>query len=215
MPHYGAAKWDDEGVVTTAAPLIANGMLVDYCGTRFTRQALVAQASRTSPAGSALASSVPPSFPSVASSPGTSPGTATALDVQRPVSGLPASTAVAAAATGPSLDALVRTIRNGYLVREAGFVVTDQQCAGGTIHPDMLLEVRNGKILRRITNAHVAFTTKKLWAAVTAVGDTSTLRTVGSEEMDGPPWNYMTRAITAPAVHVHQADIVLSTGGRL
>jgi predicted Zn-dependent protease len=197
MPHYGAAKWDDDGVATTAAPLITDGRIVDYCGTRFTRPSL----GRPDALGTARADA-------------STPGTATAFDVQRPPSGIPASTGMQATTAGPSLAALAREIRDGFLVREVVGMMTDQQCASATIMPNLLFEVRRGQILRRITNAHIAVTTKKLWAGLLAVGNASTLRTAITDDFVGPPWQSVSHAVTAPAAHFHAADIVSSTGGR-
>jgi predicted Zn-dependent protease len=165
-------------------------VLVDYLSTRFNRCAV------STPSSSVTS------------------GTATAPDVQRSPGGIPAALAVHAVAAGPSLATLVRDIRDGFLLREVKWIGTDQQCAGGTIEPNMLLEVRRGHIVRRIMRAHVAFTTKKLWAGLTAVGDASTLRTdVCNDWVGPPPWKPIARVVTAPAVHVREMDIVSRTGG--
>jgi predicted Zn-dependent protease len=188
VPQYGAAQWDDEGVATTAAPLITNGTVVDYLGTRLTRQALPSSVSRA-----------------------TAPGTATAADVQRVPTGIPISTAMAAAPSGPSLAALAKDIQNGFLIRGIQEVLTDQQCAGGTIIPDVMLEVRRGQILRRVMDAHLAFTTKKFWHGLTVLGDASTLCTASCDDLAGPPpWKPFTRIVTAPAAHFKEVDIVAS-----
>jgi predicted Zn-dependent protease len=189
VPNYGAAQWDDEGVATAASPLIQHGVLMDYFGTRHNRQAL-------SPSSTLC-------------------GTATAFDVQRTPSDIPTATEIEAPATGESLATLARNIGDGFLLREVTGVMTDQQCAGGTIEPNVLLEVRRGQILRRIMDVHVAFTTKKLWTGLTAVGNATTSRTEACNDLAGPPpWKLVRRVVTAPAAHFKEVNIVSRTGGR-
>jgi predicted Zn-dependent protease len=188
LPAYGAARWDDDGVATTAAPIITKGTLTDYLGTRWNRRMLT-------------------TMPSV--------GTTTAADVQRAPRGIPASVQVHASTGRADLLALARELRDGVLVRETSWVMTDQQCAGATIFPNMLFEVKRGQIVRRLVDMHVTVTTKKFWMGLLALGDASTVRLGVQEEYDGPPWSEVTRVTAAPAAHFKEADIVSRTGGRV
>jgi len=186
LPGIGAAKWDDEAVATQPQTLISAGRLTDYFCTRANREA-------------------------VAGLPTTLAGTTTAADVQCAPVALPTEVTMPAAETGPSYDELVRSIQDGYVLRQAWWVGNDQQCAGGTIAPDTLLEVRRGKIVRRIMGAQIAVTTRKFWQGLTALGGTDTLRTEVTNDMTGPPWKNSLRFATAPAAHFKEADIVRPT----
>jgi len=184
LPSFGATRWDDDGVATTPATIIDDGVLVDYFGTRFNRAAL------------------PQALQQLR-------GTTTTPDVQRPPTGMPTAVVVNAAASGPTLTDLVSQINDGFLLRGVRWVETDPQGNGGVISPDVLLEIKRGKILRRIMNATVEFPARKLWTGLTTMGSSSTLcPAVCIAQLEPPPWKRVLTVVTAPAAHFRSVDIV-------
>jgi len=147
VPAYGAMRWDDEGVETHTTPLIEQGIVRRYLGTR----GHVAQVDTSN------------NHPTVAL------GVSFAADVGSLPIPRPGTLSVRPPDTKTSLTDLIRTVDNGYVVR-GGRHVIDQQGAGGVIAPAMIFEVQRGHIVRHISNARLEFSTKKLLRSVIALG---------------------------------------------
>jgi len=191
MPAWGAMQWDDEGVAATAAlPLIENGMVVNYLGTRATRGALPVGITKNVSHGAAPL-----------------PGTGFAYDAMTSPGSRPGAIVVRAMPGGPSLGELSKTIKNGYLAMD-GWVQADQQGAGGMLSPDILVEVRGGVLVRRIFKTRLEFDTKKILKNITAVGGASTLGTAMESYSGGIPFSMSPFTVTAPAVHIREVNVV-------
>jgi len=191
MPNYGAARWDDEGVATTALPLIDHGTVVNYLSDRTTFPAR--------PRVAAVSSST------------TVPGLARTTDFDVAPYAMPPAVTVPAAATPAPLDALARQLGKGLLVHGA-YVAVDPRGYGGWIMPAMMCEVRGGVPVRRVFGSRLMFSTKRFLATLSAVGDASTLdTTLVRTVVPGLPWRLMSRTVTAPAALYHNADVVSSS----
>jgi len=186
-PHYGAAQWDDEGVATTAFPLVEHGKVSNLLATRANVAALTQGTGQPAlPRGSAFAADL-------MAVPGARPGTL----------------AVRAAGNGPSLAELTKTLGDGYVIRDA-WMQMDQQASSGTLNPYLMFEVKRGKIVRRAPNGRIDFVTKKFLGAITALGGESSVGP-GHNTIDGGlPWSQSHNVITAPAAYVRDATIVSS-----
>jgi len=192
MPHFGAMQWDDEGVATTSFPLIEQGAIVNYLGTRASLAEWTHDASLEKPVQR-------PRPPHV-------PGCAFALDVMTQPSSRPGALTMHPVASGPSLADLIKTMQSGYLVRNAS-VQVDQGGAGGILRPHFLFEVRRGAIVRRVLDARLEFSTRKLLAGMTAVGNAETVDTARGYVPGGVPWSLAFHTLTAPAVQCRDINI--------
>ena len=193
-PHFGAAKWDAEGVATTPVSLITNGVITNYLSSRATLATLVAQAS------SLAATQLPSVVPGV-----------TQAAVGTPPVEVPPALVLAPATTSCSLSELAKRLGTGLLARASGWenVLVDPDGRGGYLTPGMLFEVKHGTITRRIRGARLMFTTKRLFPTLTAVGDTSTCQTPWYyRDLPGLPWQEAMLGITAPAGLYHNMDVV-------
>jgi predicted Zn-dependent protease len=189
-PPFGAAQWDAEGVSTTAFPLIEHGAVVDYLTTRSTVGALADwYATRKRP----LVPQGVSTMPAATDSPYAIPGTA----VMRPD---PA---------GPSLATLSKELKHGLLVRDVmGFTIeTDPQCKWFQFRPQMLFEVRQGQIVRRILGSMGGTSVKKMFAGLLTIGNASSAVTKELDINGGMPLVYRSGSMIAPAAHVRELDL--------
>jgi len=182
-PHHGAAQWDDEGAVATSFPLIERGAVVNYLGTRATLAEL--------PNGV---------------KPRTSPGIAFASEVMTLPGARPGTLGVQPNATGESFAELVKSLGNGYIVRNA-WAEVDQQASSGTLHPYIMFEVRQGKIVRRVIKGRLEFASKKVLSALASLGNESSLCPATGSVSGGMPWSNTEYVITAPAAIIRDVNI--------
>jgi len=188
MPHYNAAQWDDEGVSPQTFPLIKNGAVVDYFTTRATAGALASWYQKT---GQSVVSR----------------GSAMAIRPRTAPTGRASELTIASGAPGMTMDSLVRHVKNGLLVRSMEYITTDPQLNGGAFFPDMLFEIKNGVVTRRVLKAAVQFGTKHLWKNMTTVGDASTLDHGFSSRYISPEV-IATVSVRAPAAQFAQLDVI-------
>jgi predicted Zn-dependent protease len=188
--HFGARHWDDEGVSTRAVPLIDRGTLVNYLTSRSTLPALhhtgmISTGTVSAPLG----------------------GITHADLASRPAE-RPPSVSVAPASSPMSLDALVQQLGTGLVVR-GGNVDVDPSGSGGYIYGFLILEVRRGRVVRRVRDARLMFSTKRVLQTLVALGDASTLGTVLDRNVvPGVPWVFPYQALTAPAALYREIDMV-------
>jgi len=193
--RFARSAWDDEGVVPTGFPLMTGGAVVNYCGTRRTRSALSAWEH---------VHGTPAAEPA-----GIARGEARVFEVTDEPMGAPAAIRMPASPSTMSLDELVRSVQDGYVVRDTFNVMGDHQGAGGVLGPRIMLEVKRGKIVRRIIKTRIEMATRRFWSptSVVALGDASTAATVLVGRTDlwgGPPL----QSLEVPAIHVRGADIL-------
>jgi predicted Zn-dependent protease len=193
MPNFYAAPWDDEGVATTAFPVMTQGRVVNYLSSRATGHALTASGSQSSESQSR--GLLP------------APGVGWAPNVMAVPRGIAGTLAMPSAANGPTLEDLARTMSDGLLVRNTR-VMSDSQGAGGTLFPNMLFEVRRGQIVRRLIQARLQFSTRKLLQGIVAVGGVSTVAPAVLGRTDGVPPSPQLLMATAPAMHLHDINVV-------
>jgi TldD protein len=193
LPHLGAAKWDDEGVETEAFPVVRQGVVVDYFGTRATVPALA-------------------SWYNAQGKPIKSHGSAVAWLPTRAPIGSASHLTVSPGTSGVTLDSLTKQLVNGVLVRGIEYGHSDQQLTSGVFYPHMLYEVKKGQITRRLRYGAVQFHTKKFWKAVTAFGDASSVQSYIRNGVNGQPWVPTIQPIMAPAAHVQELDLTAIEG---
>jgi TldD protein len=191
MPHYHAAKWDDEGVAVRSFPVIERGAVVDYFATRATIAALAPWYAKrglpTEPRGCAV-SWTPRSMP-------VDTGTQMRID---------------AGTSGATFESLVQQLSRGIVIRgltlSYGGISTDPQLAGGAFMPFMMFEVKNGRVVRRLKSSTVQFSTKQLWKDIVTLGDESTRQQHVQSLWRGDAWT--PRPVSAPAAHLRQIDVI-------
>jgi TldD protein len=180
-PYTSAVQWDDEGVVPRPFPLVTEGRLVDYCTSR---QTAVAFREWYEKQGKPVQSN----------------GCAVSPDVDNPMLIRAPHLVVAPSRTSVSLDDLCRSVQRGLLVRSASYFSADQQLSsasltfGGTV-----LEIAQGKIVRRVHNTGFRFNSRQFWKSLTALGDTGTIQNSSFNRPKGQPWRYVLHGATAPA----------------
>jgi len=196
VPHFGAAAWDDEGVATTGLPLIVRGIVVNYLSTRATFPALAALL----PSGR-MSNTIPGAIP------GTIPGVAYG-DLSAPPAEVARSVSVRPSSNACPLPELAKVLGNG-LLAHGGWTWMDPAGNGGYIYPTMMGEVRNGNIVRRVFGPRLMFSTKRFLPTLSTVGDASTIgATMMERSLSGFPWVVTRQAVTAPAGHYRDIDIV-------
>jgi len=179
-PAFRAAKWDDDGIATAPTVLIEDGKVMRYLGTR-----------HNPPAGT-----TPPVL-----------GTAFAANVMTAPSPCPGAFKIAPAAHGMSLPNLIATVRDGYLVRNAR-IHPDQQGMGGVLMPEMLFEVKRGRIARRVVGTRLEFSTKKVLHAIPALGNAETVADTSTTITGGLPTSNTLFTLRGPAAVTTEMNIV-------
>jgi TldD protein len=180
LPHVDAAKWDDEGVVPQAYPVIMQGRVVDYHTSRQTASALRAWTEtrgvplRSSGCASTARADGPVMvrMPHLTTSP--DPGTVT-------------------------LDDLAKGISHGVLIRGKPWVIVDPQLSYGTLFGGQIFEIARGKVVRRIEGNIMQFATERFFRSLTAVGGAATTRTGTFVTGKGYPSLAYVQSMTAPA----------------
>jgi TldD protein len=172
-PHaLATAKWDDEGVLCSAFPLIKNGILVDYQTTReqahwledwYTKNGMPVQSHACAVAETALDCPIQMS-PNFTLEPG-----AEAVDI----------------------DDLIKDTERGIYFPGGGAQV-DQQVKNGIWRLNSRdsngpREIRNGKLGSVLIGAAVLFNSQELWKHVTALGGTASARDIQAGERKGEP----------------------------
>jgi len=190
--HFGTAHWDDEGVPLTSYPLIERGTVVNYISTASNVGALA-------------------SWYGQQKRPVLSPGGSWTEHANNPPQGAPGALVMTASPSGPSIEEMIKSVKDGYYVYGAN-IRGDFQSAGGVIFPDILFEIKNGRITRRILNTRLEFGTKKFFKQLTAIGGPTTMRTIKNDSYSGVPWGMVTQSVAAPAVHVQGVDILANRG---
>lgn len=187
-PHYGAARWDDEGVATEPCTIIERGRVVDYFTTRANASVLADWYAKR---GVPLRSH----------------GGALSWSVQNVPTGTPTHVVLAPGAPGATLESMVREMRNGVFVRTVPLCDSDPQLMGGAMYPTCVFEVKRGQITRRLRNVVVQFSTKKLWRAISVVGDASSVQVNDCEMIRGQPWTEVLQPVSAPAAYLRELDV--------
>jgi len=186
-PHWGAARWDDEGVVTQPVRLIDQGTIVEYLSTRGTGGAVAEwQAAQHRPAAV--------------------PGVAFTFDTPLP-RGLAPATVVAPAPAGPSLPDLLPQMSDG-LFAWGGGVAVDEYGLGGTIFGGLLLEVRRGRIVREIAASRIEFSTLTLLRNITMLGGPASSQTSEVVVDGGIPWGRASISVAAPALGFKEVNVM-------
>jgi len=194
-PAFGAAQWDAEGVRAVGGPLITNGTVVNYVTTRTTHAVLSALL-----AGGSL------SVPSSGGVPPMLGGTVARRASDQPME-FPSALSMPAAAGGGTLEDLARQMGAG-LVARGGDAFVNPDGTGGMLYPMMMFEVKGGQLVRRVYGAALQFSTKKLFTALKAVGNASTLGETTHGKHVGFPANYVWTSLRAPAALYAGIDVI-------
>jgi len=189
MPHMGAVKWDDEGVPTETFPVVNAGRVVDYFTTR-------SNASQLS------------TWYATQGRPLASRGSAFSLSPSYVPRGLATHLIMATGAEGMTLDALVKGMGNGLLLRGVADVTTDNGLNGGAMYPIMLYTVKRGQIVNSIRGGLVQFGMKSLWKALAAVGDASTVEPTAHDFYLSETFTALPIPVSAPAAQFRQLDVI-------
>jgi TldD protein len=191
LPSVTSVKWDDEGVEPVAGPLITAGQLVDYETSRQTVGALqpwYQQQNR----------------------PLASRGRAVAPAADNPVQIRCGHLTVAPSTSAATIDDLIRDMPRGLVVRSGYWISTDQQLSTGNVNSyyALVLEVQKGRIVRRIKDAALEWSTVPFLKQLLAVGDASTVVHATGESYKGVPWHAAEYHTTAPAALFKEVNLI-------
>jgi TldD protein len=182
-----AAKWDGEGVQPEDHPVIIDGKLVDYHTTRATAPAL-----RT--------------WYEQHGKPLRSHGCAPVSNAGDPVLVRAPHLRVSPASAASSLEDLYRDMQHGLVVLGRSQLSSDEGLASMSLVSErgnadgLLLEIRRGKIVRRLYGNGMQFRTAPFWQRqLVALGDARTLQENVSFLYKGMPWKGAWQSATAPA----------------
>jgi len=189
-PSITAAKWDDDGTETREIPLISNGRLVNYLASRQMATAL---------RGSTRSADALPGLP----------GCVTAPDGDNiPLIRTP-HLAIAPSPSSATLDDLCRGVKKGVLLLYKGYVSTDNTVASGfVLYPGALLEIDRGTVVRRLRGNGVQFATRRVWQALGALGDATTLAQNAGKMDKGQPSQFGAYSSSAPAALFKEVDVI-------
>jgi len=197
-PHYSARRWDDEGVATSAFPLIDRGRVVNYFATRATAGALAPIAAKTG-------------------TPIPLHGSAVSGSAHHVPNGRGVELTVSPGDDGVTIDSMISQINNGLLV--CGFdgrAMSDQGLISGYMAPNShaLFEVKHGKIIRRLEGGALQFNTKKLFSNLIAAGNARTMQThaINTGVSAGPVPMGWDMVVTTPAMYFKEIDLVSNIG---
>jgi len=198
VPQYGAAKWDDEGVAIDAFPLIDRGVVVNYLSTRANLGVLHDwQTKRGGERSGADGRFTSTHGAAVSWSPTHAPmGSTTAVTM------VPSP-------TGLSLEAMVKQVQNGLVMRTLEATWGDQGSAGGLGKPLALFIVKKGQLTRRFPHdsGFVQFGAARLWSKLAQIGNASTMEGHLCKVLKLEPFAAQVQAVSAPAGHFHEIDI--------
>jgi TldD protein len=163
--QLATVKWDDEGVMPDAFPLVKDGILVDYQTTR-------EQATWLAPYYRKVNKAV------------RSHGCAAGDDaLSIPLQQMP-NLALAPNATNDSLDDLVSNVSKGILLVE-GKARTDFQTRAGIL-TGVMREITNGRLGQPLVGGALNFDTRDLWKHVEALGGPATCVTAAATPFPYP-----------------------------
>jgi TldD protein len=188
MPGVAARGWDDEGVKPKEYVLVENGVLKDYHTTREMAMELdwwyKQQGKQTESNGCAMA------FTSD----------------MCPLSALP-NIEMDGAKDSTSIEDLVKNVKKGILVTNAGYGGSDQQGTGGQYYGEICQEIRNGKLIGYVKDCSYRFLSGPFWKNLMAVGGKNTYRISGQKSYKGQPFQYVFNSVGAVAAHFKECNI--------
>jgi TldD protein len=195
-PHgLATVRWDDEGVVPDAYPVVQDGVLVDYHTTR----ELVAPL---------------PAASTTAGRPRRSHGCAVAEHGGRaPLNQCPNLT-MQPGRTETRFEDLVAGLERGLVLRVGtapfpalDLVQTDRQQLNGELVPLLAYEVRKGKRTHGVIGAEVLFRAPELWRSLQAIGGPASQRTAGCWQAKGQPEQVLGCSVTAVPARFRQLTV--------
>jgi len=198
LPTANAVKWDDEGVVTSAYPVVQRGTLVNYHTSRQTAAAL-----NTLGAAKNAATATH------------STGCAYAPEADHPVLIRAPHLVMEPSSSRATLDDLCKAMGRGILVRDGTYFQSDPQFASGelpcgTPFTGVVLEIDKGKIVRRIEGNNLQYTARPFWNSLVAVGDRGTVYDATTETDKGYPWRSVIQTTSAPAALFKEANVIVN-----
>ena len=179
--------WDDDGVTPVVVPLVERGILVDYATSREFVAELTPwyQQRGVSPRSNGCAAS---------ESAFTVPMVYTPNLVLHP---------------GPkdtTLDDLIATLDNGFVVYGGGIAMDFQQVSGrGT--GAQVFRVKHGKVVAPVENAVYAFRSRELWKQLITLGGARTTATCGIAAAKGQPDQSTVHSVRAVAACFDQVQV--------
>jgi len=194
-PALGACRWDAEGVTAVGGPLITNGTLVNYITTRATHALLASRLAAMRRAGKGMALSTP-----------LLGSTTAALAFNQPAE-YPMAVSMPAAVTGGTVDELAKQMGTGLVVL-GGDTDVNPEGTGGRTYPMLMLEVKGGKLVRRLYGASLQFSTQKIFKSLKALGETSTVAERTGQQWMGFPEHRWRNSLTAPAALYTGVDVL-------
>jgi len=191
MPSATAVRWDDDGITPEEHTVIQNGILTDYHTTAHTVSSLA-------------------SWYQQHGKPVRSNGCAVAVQAQCPVQVQSAHLTMTPGTRTASVEALCKEIQRGIVAINVGWIRTDQQFTSGAFDSSWggLFEVSRGTIVRRLTGVGLEFSTQSFLKNLTALGDSTTVRTRDVTEAKGVPWVEARYVSTAPAALFKEINVV-------
>lgn len=185
----GAAtvRWDDEGVVPTAYPVIKQGVLMHYAHGREhipDLQAWYATQKMSTLAPGAMASSGAKSMPFI----------------------LTPNLTLAPATEETSFQDLLSGITHGFAVL-GGSVDTDPRFLTGWGSGGLIYAIRNGRLAEPMKKVAYSFSMLDHWKNIVALGGSKTVMTQGFSMVKGAPSQRLTHSVRACAARIKDVAI--------
>jgi predicted Zn-dependent protease len=195
LPSSVAVRWDDDGVEATPHMLVDKGTVVDFHVTRETAARLASWYQQkhwmVRLYGGCFA-------PTPASLPMQSGG-----DLH-----------VASGTDGSTPLELAREMSHGFLVM-GGVTRTAPGLTTGLLGAPLVVEIRNGKPVARVSGVRMGFVTNSvLKSGLAALGDAKTLGSTVVRMQRGIPWQEIVHPVTAPAALCKEMDLYRSNFSR-
>lgn len=181
-------KWDDEGVEPDDFTLVKDGVVVDFLTTREQASWLAATYRRR---GQAVRSH----------------GCAAADDAMHvSLTHLP-NLVMAPGRAGLTFDNLVANVKNGIAIVAGGVSDLDFQARNGMVS-GVLWEIRDGRLVARLSGLVMLFNTMELWKNLIALGGEATQGIYAATSTKGEPAQTTSCAVTAvPALFKNMAFV--------
>jgi TldD protein len=188
QPGAAARGWDDEGVLPKEYVLVENGVLKDYHTNREMATELdwwyKQQGKKTESNGCAMSFTAD----------------------MCPLSALP-NIEMDANKDDVSVEDLIKNVKKGILVTNAGYGGSDQQGTGGQYYGEICQEIRNGKLIGYVKDCSYRFLTGPFWKNMMNIGGKSTYRLSGQKGWKGQPYQDVHNSVGAVAAHFKECNI--------
>jgi len=191
VPSVSAVQWDDEGNVPQEHTVIRDGILTDFHTSGRTVSAMSDWYAKHG-------------------QPVRSNGCALSVEADRTVVVQPPHVTMTPSQSNVSFEDLYKDLPRGIVALKSGSVSPDQQLSSGSMDSEYggLFEVSRGKIVGRIRDMGLQFSTAPFLKSLAAVGGVDTVCQSDVYTSKGMPWVEVQHSATAPAALFTQVNLI-------